>query len=262
VVWAGLDWQVNDPSIPSATREYNDGLARWLTPDPLGKKAASLSNPQSWNMYAYVLNNPTTNNDPNGELCVLGLTIFGSHFGGTCADYLPPRTVPPPDPPEGAVGTPTYNLITAQDQARANPAFQPKPRTGESHCNQATCSIASQTGSPTGPLQNSHGVPLIANQQIQNLVQSGQYRQVSPAEAQALANQGVPVFAGQPHAGHGHIATVRPNNTYFAPYENADPQGSGPMINNIGRDVGIVPQSGAFYQNSPVIYIAPNNPNQ
>ena len=70
------------------------------------------------------------------------------------------------------------------------------------------------------------------------------------------------VFAGQPHTGHAHIATVRPNNTYFAPYENTDPHGSGPMINNIGQHVGIVPQSGAFYRDSPVIYIVPNNPSE
>jgi hypothetical protein len=38
----GLDWQVNDPAIPSATREYNDGLGRWLTPDPGGVKVVRL----------------------------------------------------------------------------------------------------------------------------------------------------------------------------------------------------------------------------
>ncbi|HEV2245030.1 MAG TPA: RHS repeat-associated core domain-containing protein [Terriglobia bacterium] len=66
VVWAGLDWQVNDPSYPSATREYNDGLARWLTPDPGGVKVFKLDDPQTWNMYAYVTNNHTTLNDPGG----------------------------------------------------------------------------------------------------------------------------------------------------------------------------------------------------
>jgi RHS repeat-associated protein len=66
VVWAGLDWQVNDPSYPSATREYNDGLGRWLTPDPGGVKVVKLDDPQTWNMYAYVGNNPTSRNDPSG----------------------------------------------------------------------------------------------------------------------------------------------------------------------------------------------------
>ena len=65
-VFAGMDWQVNDPLMPSATREYSDGLGRWMTPDPGGVKVVSLANPQTWNMYAYVTDNPTTLNDPSG----------------------------------------------------------------------------------------------------------------------------------------------------------------------------------------------------
>jgi RHS repeat-associated protein len=97
VVWAGLDWQINDPSIPSATREYSAGLGRWMTPDPGGVKVVKLDDPQTWNMYAYVTNNPTSSNDPSGEACFMGVTIFGSHFGGTCAGDLPPRAAPPPE---------------------------------------------------------------------------------------------------------------------------------------------------------------------
>lgn len=37
---------------------------------PVGKSAADLSNPQSWNAYAYVLNNPATNTDPSGLDCL------------------------------------------------------------------------------------------------------------------------------------------------------------------------------------------------
>ncbi len=65
-VFAGMDWQVNDPLIPSATREYSDGLGRWMTPDPGGTKVVNMANPQTWNMYAYVTDNPTTLNDPSG----------------------------------------------------------------------------------------------------------------------------------------------------------------------------------------------------
>ncbi len=36
-VFAGMDWQVNDPLIPSATREYSDGLGRWMTPTPAAR---------------------------------------------------------------------------------------------------------------------------------------------------------------------------------------------------------------------------------
>jgi RHS repeat-associated protein len=58
-------WQ--DPLDPTPNRLYTSGLGRWLSPDPAGKKAASLVDPQTWNMYAYVRNNPTTTVDPEGE---------------------------------------------------------------------------------------------------------------------------------------------------------------------------------------------------
>ncbi len=60
-------------------REYSSGQGRWISPDPAGLAAVSLTNPQSWNRYAYVANNPLALTDP------LGLYIDGN----------PP---PPPDP--------------------------------------------------------------------------------------------------------------------------------------------------------------------
>ena len=44
-------------------RYYPPNLGRWLSPDPLG---GDVTNPQSLNRYAYVLNNPTTFIDPLG----------------------------------------------------------------------------------------------------------------------------------------------------------------------------------------------------
>jgi RHS repeat-associated protein len=46
-------------------REY--GIqGRWPSPDPAGLLAVDASNPQSWNRYAYVLNNPLAMTDPTG----------------------------------------------------------------------------------------------------------------------------------------------------------------------------------------------------
>jgi hypothetical protein len=45
-------------------------VGRWLSPDPAGLSAADPTNPQSWNRYAYVLNNPLRNVDPLGLDCV------------------------------------------------------------------------------------------------------------------------------------------------------------------------------------------------
>ena len=47
-------------------RQYGSSFGRWLTPDPAGKGAVRLNDPQTWNMYAYVRNNPTTLTDPSG----------------------------------------------------------------------------------------------------------------------------------------------------------------------------------------------------
>jgi RHS repeat-associated protein len=44
-------------------REYHPVQGRWVSPDPAGLAAANPTNPQSWNRYAYVLNNPLSNTD-------------------------------------------------------------------------------------------------------------------------------------------------------------------------------------------------------
>jgi len=48
-------------------RYYESSTGRFMSPDPVG---GSLSNPQSLNRYAYVLNNPLRNVDPTGLDCV------------------------------------------------------------------------------------------------------------------------------------------------------------------------------------------------
>jgi RHS repeat-associated protein len=46
-------------------RYLSSGLGRFMSPDP-GNAGADATNPQSWNGYAYVLNNPLTMTDPSG----------------------------------------------------------------------------------------------------------------------------------------------------------------------------------------------------
>jgi len=58
-VESDLDW--------TPARRYESSLGRWLSPDPAGLDAADPSDPQTWNMYAYVRNNPTTFTDPDGQ---------------------------------------------------------------------------------------------------------------------------------------------------------------------------------------------------
>jgi RHS repeat-associated protein len=50
-------------------RYFGSSLGRFMTPDPL-LNSGHPANPQSWNRYAYVLNNPLSNIDPTGLECV------------------------------------------------------------------------------------------------------------------------------------------------------------------------------------------------
>jgi RHS repeat-associated protein len=50
-------------------REYSPVQGRWISPDPAGLNAVDPTNPQSWNRYAYALNNPLSYIDPTGLFC-------------------------------------------------------------------------------------------------------------------------------------------------------------------------------------------------
>jgi RHS repeat-associated protein len=50
-------------------RQYRSSQGRWLSPDPAGVAAVNPSNPQTWNRYAYALNNPLRYTDPLGLYC-------------------------------------------------------------------------------------------------------------------------------------------------------------------------------------------------
>jgi RHS repeat-associated protein len=56
-------------------RELPPTQSRWISPDPLGMGAADPSDPQSWNLYAYVNNSPLDATDPTGtDICPNGTT--------------------------------------------------------------------------------------------------------------------------------------------------------------------------------------------
>jgi RHS repeat-associated protein len=78
-------------------REYPAVQGRWLTPDPAGMAAVDPTNPQSWNRYAYVMNNPTTWIDFAGldECYAWDISCFigGDNDGG--GDPPPPPGVGP-----------------------------------------------------------------------------------------------------------------------------------------------------------------------
>jgi RHS repeat-associated protein len=78
--WTGIDLNnfnmhqtfAQLPDYDAETDQYNtlnrhySPSGRWMSPDPGGMNVIHLDAPQTWNLYAYVANNPTTTADPSG----------------------------------------------------------------------------------------------------------------------------------------------------------------------------------------------------
>jgi RHS repeat-associated protein len=60
-------------------RYYGSSMGRFMSPDPSGAAFSDPGNPQSWNMYSYVQNNPLNSVDPDGLDCVY-IGSGGSHY--------------------------------------------------------------------------------------------------------------------------------------------------------------------------------------
>ena len=60
-------------------RQNSPAQRRWLVPDPAGLSAVDITNPQTWNRYAYVGNNPLSNVDPLGLQDSSTTTCDGDH---------------------------------------------------------------------------------------------------------------------------------------------------------------------------------------
>jgi RHS repeat-associated protein len=70
--FTGLTQDSVSGEYDTPNRLYHPGQGRWISPDPAGIGAVNLGHPQSWNRYAYVLNNPLALIDPSGLWCVWG----------------------------------------------------------------------------------------------------------------------------------------------------------------------------------------------
>ena len=97
-------------------REHHPVWGRWVSPDPAGLGAVDPTNPQSWNRYAYVTNNPLGLTDPLGlggataacaefafdaEIGGPDCAPWGGGFGGGSGGWIPPDMCfdePFPDP--------------------------------------------------------------------------------------------------------------------------------------------------------------------
>ena len=84
--FAGMEYDSETGNYYDYARYYNPRLGRFMTPDPSNAGAVA-GNPQSWNAYSYVVNNPETFIDPFGrqtQTCasvVQGWTSSGEEDG-------------------------------------------------------------------------------------------------------------------------------------------------------------------------------------
>ena len=126
VPWTNFDYDVQVAKFTSKERDAETGLdffgarymssaqGRFTSPDtPLVDQQPSA--PQSWNLYAYVRNNPLRFFDPDGQTCRTSTGANGEQIvqdtdGNGCAALSQPTVVRPAEPPSDlllavAVGT-------------------------------------------------------------------------------------------------------------------------------------------------------------
>jgi hypothetical protein len=116
----------------------------------------------------------------------------------------PASPKPPSPPPDTKIpGTPQYMLIQAQDAVETNDAYRPQFKQDgtldKSFCNVATFeTVKAVNGSPMEEFKYPGGREYsVANLAAGQLAMSKSWQQISPIEAQNLANQGTAVIGVQ-----------------------------------------------------------------
>jgi RHS repeat-associated protein len=124
-----------DPSFTGQNSDASTGLydfparglstqGRWAAPDPAGLAAVDPSNPQSWNRYAYVLNNPLAFVDPTGLYCD-GADGVGIGVGGNPGDATGIFTQEACEANRGTWIDPVTTTITVNADPLPNPGSVP-----------------------------------------------------------------------------------------------------------------------------------------
>ncbi|HLB87205.1 MAG TPA: RHS repeat-associated core domain-containing protein, partial [Terriglobales bacterium] len=167
-------------------REYHPTQGRWLSPDPLG---GDISNPQSLNRYAYVLNNPTSLID------LLGLCPKGTH----------------PAVPE------EIDRILAAGKELINQTDPPigyqKGRRHDNEGNLVSCDCSNFINIAIN--QAGFSVPQASTEQIFYQKDSGQYFQPVQNNSVSVGNVLLVSFPGQPVHSHAVlVASAAPLKVY------------------------------------------------
>jgi RHS repeat-associated protein len=94
-------------------RQYSSTQGRWMTPDPAGLAAVDPANPQTWNRYAYVMNDPVNLIDPLGLECAGAYTGAGTPVAGVPnGEYTFSASASAPCPPVFLVPTNPFFLCS------------------------------------------------------------------------------------------------------------------------------------------------------
>jgi len=96
-------------------RQYSSSFGRWMSPDPGGVKVVNMDTPQTWNMYAYVADNPTTDTDPTG-LSSQYNTNGGCATLRNCTDDRQSLDHPPGQELNSGTTTNQANMLTNKTQ--------------------------------------------------------------------------------------------------------------------------------------------------
>ena len=115
-IYAGLSsflCQVAPCPDQSKSRDYPSSFGRWMTPDPGGLKIVRPDDPQTWNMYAYVQNNPLTLNDPSGlqDPKIQAQSVCIASSNNTC----PAASAPSSDKTESTPGSEEHRHRSIRD---------------------------------------------------------------------------------------------------------------------------------------------------
>ncbi len=141
--FTGQDQDTASSLYDFLARRQSPSQGRWISPDPAGRGAVKLVNPQSWNRYAYVLNNPLRLIDSTGlDSCVGGGDDDDDDDSGDAVkehpaelpkcggpgNPNPPDPNPPPcDPSDQSCNQPPPCDPTANSCSANNPPPVPPP---------------------------------------------------------------------------------------------------------------------------------------
>jgi RHS repeat-associated protein len=76
-------------------RQYDPRQGRWISPDPMGSRAADPTDAQSWNRYAYTRNSPLALTDPLGLWLQAPGELPDAPQPQECSAWCPEQPLPP-----------------------------------------------------------------------------------------------------------------------------------------------------------------------